>query len=208
MELDQLAFKYQTDKGAQPTERLQGKNYTKYYTRIFNSMRNEVLNILEIGVHRGASLKMWQEYFPNSNIYGIDINKSCVKYNDNRIKVFIGNQLDVAFLTNVATLIKPIDIIIDDGGHTSDCNITAFNVLFSSLAPGGIYIIEDVWANANRPSLNEGKEITGKTFATKAIEIITHQDTLPIESIEFIRTNKHGALIVVRKRYGTLEEKA
>ena len=31
------------------------------------------INILEIGVDNGDSLRLWREYFPNANICGIDI---------------------------------------------------------------------------------------------------------------------------------------
>ena len=36
------------------------------------------------------------------------------------------------------------DIILDDGGHKMDQQITSFRVLFPILKSGGVYIIEDL----------------------------------------------------------------
>jgi ubiquinone/menaquinone biosynthesis C-methylase UbiE len=44
------------------------------------------------------------------------------------------------------------DLIIDDGLHTNDANITFFSESFKFLKPNGIYIIEDV-SNDNLLSL-------------------------------------------------------
>ena len=41
----------------------------------FIDIRYERLNILEIGVSTGLSLEMWSEYFPNSKIIGVEIEK-------------------------------------------------------------------------------------------------------------------------------------
>lgn len=51
------------------------RGYVKYYSHIFGdeSFRRQGLNITEIGVQGGESVRMWHEYFSNSNIYGIDV---------------------------------------------------------------------------------------------------------------------------------------
>ena len=43
-----------------------------YYSNEFTSKRNDKLKILEIGVHRGTSMKLLREWFINSEIIGID----------------------------------------------------------------------------------------------------------------------------------------
>src|SRR5689334_12158069 len=54
--------------------------YALHYQSHFRSLQYRRLNILEIGVGGadnpqagGNSLRMWKDYFPNANIYGIDI---------------------------------------------------------------------------------------------------------------------------------------
>jgi hypothetical protein len=35
------------------------------------SIRHLPIKLLEIGVENGCSIKMWEEYFPNGEIYGL-----------------------------------------------------------------------------------------------------------------------------------------
>jgi len=63
-ELCEIGFHFQTDKP--------GNGYTKVYYEIMKDFQNEPVNLLEIGIYFGASLKMWHKFFTNGNIYGID----------------------------------------------------------------------------------------------------------------------------------------
>ena len=63
--LTEIGKKYGTDKVAH--------NYTDTYDIAFRELREKPLNILEIGVWKGQSLRTFKEYFPNSKIYAIDI---------------------------------------------------------------------------------------------------------------------------------------
>lgn len=47
----------------------------------------------------------------------------------------------IAFIETVG---QDFDIIIDDGGHTMNQQITSFKILFPALKSGGIYVIEDL----------------------------------------------------------------
>src|SRR5262245_32149667 len=59
--------------------------YAQHYQTHFAPLRRRRLKILEIGVgsladgrYGGESLRMWKSYFPNSQIYGVDIlDKRC-----------------------------------------------------------------------------------------------------------------------------------
>jgi len=134
--LENIAIKYGADK--------QFEGYTKYYEMFFDRIRYERVTLLEIGVLKGASMRMWEEYFPEGNISGIDIDPACTKHSSSRIRVFIGNQLDRDFLMNVIDRTGSPDVIIDDGGHKMSQQIGTFEVLFQFLKPGGIYVVEDL----------------------------------------------------------------
>lgn len=137
VELNDLAIKYQTDKSSLR------HNYCVAYEEHFEKIRNKSLNILEIGILNGSSLKLWKEYFPNSNIFGIDINPDCKKYEENRIKIEIGDQTDCKFLEEIISKNK-FDIIIDDGSHIWDHLVITFEFLFPHLNQNGIYVMEDL----------------------------------------------------------------
>jgi hypothetical protein len=49
-----------------------GNGYTKVYYEIMKDFRDEPVNIFEIGIYFGASIKMWEEFFPKGKICGID----------------------------------------------------------------------------------------------------------------------------------------
>lgn len=64
--LEELFNKYGCDKAVK-------HNYHTVYEPEFDTIRNESINILEVGVFKGDSVRAWLEFFPNATIYGIDI---------------------------------------------------------------------------------------------------------------------------------------
>ena len=120
-------------------------HYFEIYDRYFSKYRGKDITILEIGVFKGGSLHMWKEYFgPNAKIYGIDINPGCKVHESENVKIFIGSQSDPKFLKDVIDEIGPIDILIDDGGHTMEQQITSFDCLYHMIKDSGVYLCEDL----------------------------------------------------------------
>jgi cephalosporin hydroxylase len=123
-------------------------HYFDIYEENFSKFKKKKITILEIGIAKGGSLRMWKNYFSSdSTIVGIDINPDCKKFEKDNIKTYIGNQTDVNFLSSVIKDIGKPDIIIDDGGHTSNQQILSFNYLFGHLNDKGIYLVEDTHAS-------------------------------------------------------------
>ena len=125
--------------------------YFEVYSTLFEPLRERPIRMLEIGVFRGGSLRMWKDWFHrDSRIVGIDIDPECRQYEDpdHGIFVRIGDQTDGAFLKRVADEFGPFDLILDDGGHTTTQMISSFNHLFcGALAADGIYLVEDTHTN-------------------------------------------------------------
>jgi len=137
MILDNIAKKYNTDKSSLV------HNYCNKYEKYLTYDRNDELNILELGVHQGASLNTWAEYYPNSKVTGVDILESCRVYSTPQIKIEIGSQNDPTFLNDLIKKNPEFDIILDDGSHLQSDMIFSFETLFGSVKKGGVYIIED-----------------------------------------------------------------
>ena len=118
--------------------------YVEAYDTLFDSVRGHVRRVLEIGVLKGHSLRMWAAYFPRAQIFGIDIVDSS-EHDSERITTFVADQ---AAREELAVFIEShgadFDIIIDDGGHTMEQQQTSFGFLYPHLRPGGLYIIEDI----------------------------------------------------------------
>lgn len=61
---------------------------------------------------------MWQQYFGDKcRVYGIDIQEECKIYEDEKVKVFIGDQESRKFWNDFKKSVPRVDILIDDGGH-------------------------------------------------------------------------------------------
>lgn len=121
------------------------EHYFEIYERHFARYRNQELVLLEIGVYHGGSLDMWREYFgAKCKIIGVDVNPSCQTLATDHIDIIIGDQADKAFLSELTQQIPPVDILIDDGGHTMAQQINTFEVLFPHVKADGIYLCEDL----------------------------------------------------------------
>jgi len=148
-DLSKLARHYGTDKFEH--------GYTEIYSTYFEKVKNKKLRILEIGIGGGEntkfggnSLKMWANYFPKSEILGIDIyDKSLLDYR--RIKTFQGSQSDEKFLSQFDNF----DVIIDDGSHINSDVIKSFEILFPKLNKGGYYCVEDTQVSGSREFTKE-----------------------------------------------------
>lgn len=136
MSLIEIAKKFNTDK-QYPTH----SYIEKYYENTFKSFKNKKnLKIIEIGVLQGQSLEMWNSYFDDVTIIGIDKNQ--VKYvpSSNNIKIVKGKSSRLETFKDITN----IDIVIDDGSHKFYDQISTFKILFPRINAGGIYIIEDI----------------------------------------------------------------
>lgn len=137
--LDEIAGYYGTDKHSGI------HNYCKYYEKYLPFNRNKPIKILEIGVFNGKSLLTWKDFFENSTVIGIDINKDCLKYTNptKNIWVEIGSQNDIEFLRSLVNKWGPFDMILDDGSHMNEDVITSFDYLIDYVKSSGVYIVED-----------------------------------------------------------------
>lgn len=121
-----------------------GLNYAKFYEKYFADLKYKKLKILEIGVAAGHSLAAWYKYFPNSQIYGIDIkDKTFLLYKGKRLRYDIIDCLDTKSIKKYCKEFGKFDLIIDDSFHDHpffEMNIKNF---FPYLNSGGIYFLED-----------------------------------------------------------------
>ena len=125
-------------------------SYERVYEPLFEPIRLEPLRILEIGVWRGAGIWAWLDYFPKATVFGIDtfqrVPPSQVEVlkhervfwwaHDSTKGLVFGDQLHEA---------NQYDIIIDDGCHRAEAQLSTWRNFYQKLKPGGMYFIEDVW---------------------------------------------------------------
>ena len=143
--LDTLFNKYGCDKAKK-------HHYHTVYESEFDSLRNEPINILEVGVFKGDSIRAWLDYFPNATIYGIDLFKRVSiedidVLHDDRVKFIKADSTNIGVRSQIKKYWPRIrfDIIIDDGLHTPDANAKTLHNLYPLLKKNGRYYVEDVW---------------------------------------------------------------
>jgi hypothetical protein len=126
-------------------------HYFETYEEVFAQLGNRPIRLLEIGVYRGGSSRMWRSYLPpESIIVGLDIDPECKAFEEPERNLFIriGDQSDPRFLAEVIREFGQFDLIIDDGSHLCSHMIASFNHLFlTGLKNPGIYLAEDTHAN-------------------------------------------------------------
>lgn len=135
--------------------------YTTVYSALFGDRRDEPIRILELGLGTnnlnvlsnmgvfgtpGASLRGWRELFPNALVYGADVDRG-ILFEEDRIKTFYCDQLDQSSIRELWSrreLRDGADIIIEDGLHTFEANVSFIDESLQHLRPNGFYITEDI----------------------------------------------------------------
>lgn len=137
-------------------------NYTTLYSKLFAAWKDEEIQLFELGIGTnnvnipsnmgsegvpGASLFAWKQYFPQGHIYGADIDKA-ILFNEERIKTYYCDQIDKKSIAEMFSKADfqdlSFDIMIDDGYHEFEHNLTFLANSIEKLKKGGIYIIEDL----------------------------------------------------------------
>lgn len=150
--LTDLADRYGSDKGSAK------HRYTELYQMLFQPFRSRPVNFLEMGLQIGGpehgrsedrettdlpSVRMWLDYFPKGRIHGLDVS-DFAWFRHRRFR-FLRCDMDARENIEAAAEALPeLDIVIDDASHASHHQQFAFLTLFPRLAPGGLYVIEDL----------------------------------------------------------------
>lgn len=149
-------------------------HYFEIYDRHFSPYRGKRITVVEFGVSHGGSLQMWKSYFgPRAQIVGVDILPKCAEFEEPQIEIHIGDQADREFLRKLAAKVGPVDVLIEDGGHTMEQQIATFEEFWPSINDGGVYLVEDLhtsyWDNYGGGVRREG------TFIEYAKRLIDQQ---------------------------------
>lgn len=127
-------------------------HYFDIYDAHLRPFRGRPVTLVEFGVYHGGSLQMWKHYLgAGARIIGVDVNGACKALEEPQVEIHIGDQEDRSFLAGLRDSIGPIDIVIDDGGHTMGQQIATFEEMFPAVTVGGVYLVEDLhtsyWAD-------------------------------------------------------------
>ncbi|MBR0679527.1 glycosyltransferase [Roseomonas eburnea] len=159
----------------------------------------EPARLVEIGVQNGGSLELWAKFLPpGSTILGIDVDPECAKLTfEGNVEILTGDATDPAELDRLLGD-RQFDIVIDDGSHRSRDISATFRACFSRVAPGGLYLIEDLHAS-HRSAYGTGLRAPGAALEwLKGLVDAVHADHLEAgaapdpDTLSFLRSMNGG----------------
>jgi 2-polyprenyl-3-methyl-5-hydroxy-6-metoxy-1,4-benzoquinol methylase len=135
-------FIHAFESGSTKSDKIEFHGYQRFYPWFLGHLRDQPINLLEIGLWGNESIKLWKSYLPKARIYGIDINPKEME----GATLFKVDQSSREELTGFKEKVKVLEFVvsIDDGSHVPDHQLLTFRLLWEKLKPGGIYIIEDI----------------------------------------------------------------
>ncbi|WP_284946760.1 hypothetical protein [Acidisoma cladoniae] len=206
LSLDAIGRQTGTDKASS------GHNYLAFYERFFGALRLEPIKILEVGVLQGASLKVWERYFPNATIIGADIEPSTARFKNARIKMKILDQSNIQNLVDLGVEHGPFDIIIEDGSHLWEHQITTLKTLFPFLKNHGYYVVEDLQTNYGPMAADyQGHAtISCMEYLKQLVDLRVSHGQTDIAKVEdpFLRTYGRSVGFMVFTQHACLLEKS
>jgi len=127
------------------------KNTIHSYLELYNTLllpkKNTAKNVLEIGIQRGGSIRLWSDFFTNAHVYGVDVMDSSYVWEGirkNNITLYTSTDgYDTNFVKTAFSNIR-FDFMLDDGPHTLESMIQFIHLYSPLMTQDGILIIEDV----------------------------------------------------------------
>ena len=122
-------------------------SYIDIYDCLFFQKKLTAKTVLEIGVLQGGSIKLWNDYFENADVYGIDtlpLDKLPNFSDKKRIKLFGGTDAYDNEFVYYHLSDKKFDMLLDDGPHTLQSVKDFINKYLPLLNNNGILVIEDI----------------------------------------------------------------
>ena len=151
--LRSLFENYGSDKSA-PSHR-----YEEIYANLFEEPES-VKKVVEIGIGSanpdvmsnmgighagvGGSLRAFRDFFPNSTVVGLDIDRGSL-FQEDRIACYLFDQSDYSAENSLrAANLKSVDLFIDDGMHFFGANLSGLLHGLRLVKNGGFIVIEDI----------------------------------------------------------------
>lgn len=143
--------------------------YTGFYEKHFpEEVRG---SILEFGVFKGNSIRWLLAEFPDSRIYGADILPLQPEWPiDDRVTYVEMDQGDEVQISEVLKRVDRLQLIVEDGSHVPLHQSNCLKHGLSALAPGGIYVLEDI--HTSHPAHSQYKDEFGDRRGQTSLSVL------------------------------------
>ena len=120
-------------------------DYRNLMDDLFSKIRLKTKTILEIGIYKGGGLLAMQDYFAQSFLWGVDIDRDTFISSERIQECGWVDQLKLStMIKNADHISTKLDLVIDDGWHHPESQINSLIAYLPYLNKGGTYIIEDI----------------------------------------------------------------
>jgi predicted O-methyltransferase YrrM len=148
-----LCSKAGTDKGPFTPGGGHRHPYTTPYSLFFEPLRHKNIKFAEVGVHHGASMRVWRAFFSQARLYGFDNDEKNVAYitsmnlPNSILDIMDGSKKDsiVEGFTKHSSDGELFDVIIDDASHSPEDQAMMIRSALPFLKQGGLLIVEDIF---------------------------------------------------------------
>lgn len=160
--LNDLGLLYKTDKASN------NHNFLDFYEA---NLPHNPKRLLEVGTYEGASLEMWRDFYPDTEIVGIDIREP------NGVEGVYEHKMNTRDVYALEKLGK-FDIIIDDGSHIQlDQQAFMRFALDNMLIEGGVFVMEDLHCSYWDIMQDDSQQTTEEVLkAMEGVEYFIHED--------------------------------
>lgn len=140
--LEQLADNERTDKNTV-------HSYLPLYQTLLVGKKETAKNVLEIGILKGGSIKLWSDFFKNATVHGVDmIHLNSVWdgiKNKENIKLYTSaDAYSEYFFHYLTSQNVKFDFMLDDGPHSLESMKQFIRLYTQLMTDDGLFIIEDV----------------------------------------------------------------
>ena len=183
-------------------------SYLQIYDNLFTRFKNKDVNMIEVGTSNGGSIALWNYYFNNAKIYGVDIIDSKLMIDEivNKDNIILFNSTDgydINFVTeNFINKNIKFDILIDDGPHTLQSMKDFIKLYLPLIKDNGILVIEDIPLGIPNTPKQPLMSVGGPDFKKELLECVKenfpeYMDYLEIKDLRNIKNRYDDVLLII-----------
>lgn len=181
--LCKIAMHFRSDKCPYSEDTTSGHRhpYTPIYDSLFSHLRDEKINIAEIGIEQNDSINIWRRYFPLAKIYGFEYNDEYLEKarNQNLIDVQY-EKFNIQDENSIHSTLQKVgvkyDIIVEDSTHLFEDQIRFIKNSIEYLKEDGILIIEDIFRNRSEEDYKKELVEVKKYFSEIVFVTAEHEN--------------------------------
>jgi hypothetical protein len=159
-------------------------HYFPVYERLLCKYRGTAVTLVEVGVGDGGSLEGWRGYLgPSARIIGIDLDPAAARLRADGFEIIIGNQSHPEFWAEYGSRIGPVDVLIDDGGHSSVDQIVTVACGLPHIRDGGVIVIEDTHTSYMQGDYPAAARYGFMQFAAHVVDVLHARNPMVTDRI-------------------------